>query len=356
MTRNRNRRDKIRQPRQNGGIRHAAAARHQAEQEQRSRPVQDLLADAAEALHDSGPADVSVVLRRAWTAVCLTGAAVEVLAACSDSVDDRARCQLAREPLAAAVSAMRAVPYLRGSPATANPAGSPDDRITGPAAAAIREAVFACCDVLHQSMARVPADARLPSAARACTAVAESAQAVGGIFRAPARPGRQAALPRPDYLPAGTPAALQAAVDAQLRELAAADPGETARALERAWYGFCLVAALGQYRALRDLDAAILHENALPVLARVIETMDTAPSLPSGVHGFGLDTAPDTEPSMMTIADRGIWDLTLAINALLPQVRELALDQADKLAATICTALAAELADCYQGRLGTFLR
>ena len=58
---------------------------------------------------------------------------------------------------------------------------------------------------------------------------------------------------------------------------------------------------------------------------------------------------------MMTIARHGIWDLTLAINALLPEVRRHARDGADQLAAETCTALAAELADCYQGKLQTFL-
>jgi hypothetical protein len=57
---------------------------------------------------------------------------------------------------------------------------------------------------------------------------------------------------------------------------------------------------------------------------------------------------------MMTIAHRGIWGMTLAINALLPEARRHARDDADQLVAETCTALAAELAD-YQGRLRTFL-
>ncbi len=91
------------------------------------------------------------------------------------------------------------------------------------------------------------------------------------------------------------------------------------------------------------------------MLARVIETLDAAPSLPSGVHGLGLDTSPAANPAMMTIARRGIWDLMLAINALLAEAQHHARDAADRLAAQACTALAAELADCYQGRLPTFL-
>ena len=55
---------------------------------------------------------------------------------------------------------------------------------------------------------------------------------------------------------------------------------------------------------------------------------------------------------MMMIARRGILDLMLAINALLPEARRHARDGADQLVAETCTALAAELADCYRGSCG----
>jgi hypothetical protein len=58
---------------------------------------------------------------------------------------------------------------------------------------------------------------------------------------------------------------------------------------------------------------------------------------------------------MMLVARRGIWDLTLAINALLPKAAEQAGQEADRAAARACTMLAAELSDCYRGRLRTFL-
>jgi hypothetical protein len=357
MTRNRNRKDKIRRSQQLTGARHAAAARQEAEREQRSRQIHDLLTEATEALGKTDPADVASMLRRAWTAVCLIGATAEMLAICADTADSRSRRLLAQRPLAAAVRALRATPALRGAPSTLNPAGGPDDRLAGPVAAVIRDAVIACCDTLQQTMSLIPSDVRPPSAGRAFAVVAESAHAIGGIYRAPAalEPAGRTAASRPDYLAAGTPAELQAAIDGQLHGLSAADPQDTAAALESAWYGFSLIGILGQYLALRDPDAAVLHENALPVLARIIEAMEAAPSLPPGIHGLGLDTSPATDPAMMTIARRSIWDLTLAINALLPEAGRHARDDADRLAAETCTALAAELADCYQGRLRTFL-
>ncbi len=58
---------------------------------------------------------------------------------------------------------------------------------------------------------------------------------------------------------------------------------------------------------------------------------------------------------MMLAARRGIWDLTLAINALLPKVAEQAGQEADLAAARAGTMLAGELNDCYEGRLRTFL-
>ena len=357
MTRNRNRKDKIRRSQQLTGARHAAAARQEAEREQHSRQIHDLLTEATDAIGKTDPGDVPSMLRRAWTAVCLIGAATEILAICADPAGNRSRRLLAQRPLAAAVRALRATPALRGAPSTVNPAGSPDDQLAEPAAAVIRDALIACCDTLQHMMSLIPPDVRPPSAARAFAVVAESAHAISGIYRAPAapEPAGRAAASRPEYLPAGTPAELQATVDEQLHDLSAVDPHDTAAALEATWYGFSLVSVLGQYLALRDPDAAVLHENALPVLAHIIETMDAAPSLPPGVHGLGLDTSPAADPVMMTIARRGIWDLTLAINALLPEARRHARDDADQLAAQTCTALAAELADCYQGKLRTFL-
>lgn len=357
MTRNRNRKDKIRRSEQLTGARHAAAARQDAEREQRGCQIHDLLTEAAGAIGNADPGDVPSVLRRAWAAVCLIGAATEILSVCGDAAEDRSRRLLAQRPLAAAVRALRATPALRGAPAAVNPAGGPDDRLDGAAVAALREAVISCCDTLEQVMSRVPSDARPPSAARAAAVIARSTQAISRIYQAPAvlEPAGRAAASGLGYLPAGTPAELQAAIGGQLHELSVADPNDTVAALEAAWYGFSLVTILGQYLASRDPDAAVLHENALPVLARIIEVLDAAPSVPSGLHGLGLDTSPTADPAMMRIARRGIWDLTLAINALLSEAGRHARHDADRVAAETCTVLAAELADCYQGRLRTFL-
>jgi len=73
------------------------------------------------------------------------------------------------------------------------------------------------------------------------------------------------------------------------------------------------------------------------------------------VHGLGLETVPDADAALMVLAHKGILDLTLALNALLPQASEHARHAADRAAAMTCTALAAELGDCYTGRLKTFL-
>ena len=77
--------------------------------------------------------------------------------------------------------------------------------------------------------------------------------------------------------------------------------------------------------------------------------------MPAGIHGVGLDTTPAADPGMMLTARRGIWDLTLAINTLLPTAAEQAGQEADLAAARAGTMLAAELNDCYEGRLRTFL-
>lgn len=143
-----------------------------------------------------------------------------------------------------------------------------------------------------------------------------------------------------------------AAIGAHLRELRTADPAGITGAMVAAWYGFSLAFTLGHFLAARSPDLAVLHENAMPAWASVIDAMDAAPSLPAGVHGLGLDTVPD---ALMVLAHQGVLDLIAALNSLLPQVSEHAGNAADRAAATKCTALSAELGDCYTGRLKTFL-
>ena len=358
MTRNRNRKDQARQLQRETGTRRAAASRAHDALKQRSRPVQGLLAEASAAVTAADPADVPGILLAAWQAVCAAGAAAELLAECAGTRDYRGRYRVAGQPLSGAVEALRAVPALRSAPAEVNPAGSPASRLTGPEAQEIRAAIVATCDALAGALSRVPSGSCPPSAARACRAAARSARLVSGIYHAPAVPPADdggAAASRPCYLDAGTPAEMGAAIGAHLRELLTADPADTTAALTASWYGFSLALTLGQFLASRSADLAVLHENATPVWAQVIDALDAAPALPDGVHGLGLDTVPGPDPALMLLAHKGILDLAAALNSFLPQVSEHAFSAADRAAATWCTTLAAELDECYNGRLKTFL-
>ena len=358
MTRHRNRKDQARQLQRETGARRAAASRAHDARKQRSRPVQGLLADAAAAVTAAHPADVPGFFAAAWQAVCAVGAAAELLAECAGTRDYRGRLRLAGQPLSDAAEAMRAVPVLRSAPAEVNPAGGPASRLSGPEAEEIRAAIVGTCGALAGALGRVPPGVRPPSAARACRAAARSARLISGIYQAPAVPPADddgVAAGRPCCLDAGTPAEMGAAIGAHLRELLTADSADTTAAPTAAWYGFSVALALGQFLASRSADLAVLHENAMPAWALVIDAMDAAPSLPDGVHGLGLDTVPDADPALMVLAHQGILDLALALNSLLPQVSEHARHAADRAAATVCTALAAELGDCYAGRLKTFL-
>jgi hypothetical protein len=358
MTRNRNRKDQARQLQRETGARRAAASRAHDTRKQRSRPVQGLLADAARAVTSVDLADATVFLPAAWQAVCVIGAAAELLAECAGTRDYRGRLRLAGQPLSEAVKAMRAVPALRSAPAEVNPAGSPGDRLTGPDAEEVRAAIVTTCDALAGALGRVPPGTRPPSAARACRAAARSARLISGIYQAPPVPPADdggTAAARPCYLDAGTPDEMGAAIGAHVREVLTADPADATAALTAAWYGFSLALTLGQFLASRSPDLAVLHYNAMPAWAQVIDALDAAPALPDGVHGLGLDTVPGPDPALMILAHKGILNLALALNTLLPQVSEHASNGADRAAATWCTALAAELGDCYTGRLKTFL-
>ncbi len=358
MTRNRNRKDHARQLQSETGLRRAAASREQDVRKQRDRSVQELLADAAGAVASADPADVDRLLPAAWHAICVIGAAAEVLAECAGTRDYRGRFFLAGKPLGDAVNAMRAIPALRSAAREVNPAGSPADQLSGSDADQIRAAIAAACDVLAGTLSRVPPGIRPPSAARACRTAQRCADMVSGIYRSSPMPPADdegAAAGRPGYLDAGTPAEMGAAIGENLRELRTADPASITVALVAAWYGFSLACALGQFLGRRSRDLAVLHENAMPAWASVIEAMDAAPSLPAGVHGLGLDTVPHADPALMTLARQGVLDLLLALNSLLPQVSEKAGNAADRAVAMRCTALSAELRDCYTGRRRTFL-
>ena len=253
---------------------------------------------------------------------------------------------------------MRATPALRSAPCEVNPAGSPADQLAESDAEEIRVAIVTTCDVLAAATSQLPSGIRPPSAARACRAAGQSARLISGIYQAPSVPPADdggAAAARPCYLDAGTPAEMRNAIGAHLRELLTVDPADITGAMVAAWYGFSLAFTLSQFLASRSPDLAVLHKNAVPAWASVIDAMDAAPSLPPGVHGLGLDTVPDADPALMVPAHQGVLDLTLALNSLLPQVSEHADNAADRAAATTCTALSAELGDCYTGRLKTFL-
>jgi hypothetical protein len=180
---------------------------------------------------------------------------------------------------------------------------------------------------------------------------------VAEIYRAgkTRRPILAEAAAHHEWQEAYTPEEMQQVIDCHRDQLEAADPADSAAALAAAWYGFAVAFMLGQFLARRDAEYAVLHQNAVPVMARTVEILKAAPSMPAGIHGAGLDTTAAADLAMMVVARRGIWDLTLAINALLPQVAELAGQEADRAAARAGTMLAAELSDCYQGRLRTFL-
>jgi hypothetical protein len=246
---------------------------------------------------------------------------------------------------------------LRGTSTEVNAAGRPGDRLDDAAASEICRLLAETADALSAAMPGAAGQTKAKAARRACRTGAAAGLCIAGIYRAgkTRRPTLADAAAHPEWLQAHTPDEMQQVINCHQDQLQAADPAETAAALAAAWYGFAVAFMLGQFLARRDADYAVLHHNAVPVMARIVEILEAAPSMPAGIHGAGLDTTPAADPAMMAVARRGIWDLTAAINALLPQVAQLAGQEADRAAARAGTILAAELSDCYQARLPTFL-
>jgi hypothetical protein len=322
------------------------------------RPILDLLRAAANDLDRAQAADTATAMQAAWQGIRAAGAAGELLSICGDPGEYPARWSRAKPPLTQAIRALQAAPSLHGARlVTLNPAGNPDDRLDDAAASAIghgiAEVARALSALLPQAAGRGcgKADRR---AFRVCAAAAREladCYAVKTTERVP----NEAAAARPSRLQVRGPEELRQLIDRHTEELYAADPADTVAALTAAWYGFAVAGCLGGFLAARDADRAVLHDNAMPVIASFIVALETAPSLPVGVHGVGLDTEGDADEEMLHTAHRGILDLVLALNTLLPKVAENARRSADRKAAQECTRLSAELGDCYQGRLRTFL-
>src|ERR1039457_441936 len=246
-----------------------------------------------------------------------------------------------------------ATPALRGPTTEITPAGSPADQLDDTAASQISHRLAETADGLAAPLSQAPAHAHAKAARRACRAGAAAARQVARTYRASktGRPDRAEAATHPERLQAHTREQLQQIIDGHHDQLQAADPADTAAALTATWYGFAVAVTLGQFLASRDPDDAVAHRNALPVITRIVDVLQAAPSMPAGIHGVGLDTTPAADPGMMLTARRGIWDLTLAINTLLTTAAEQAGQEADLAAARAGTTLAAELNDCYEGPL-----
>jgi hypothetical protein len=355
MTRNRERKARIRARQRAAGETFTQAACHTGHHR---RPIEDLLEDAAAGLRAAGTTtDTGAVLQAAWTALCTIGAAGQMLSICADSAHYPACWLLAEPVLAEAIHSMRATPALRGSSTEINPDGSPGAKIADATAREICRLLTETADALDATLSHAVPHARAKAARRACRAGAAAGQRAAGIYRArkAVRPSLAAAARHPEWLQAHTRDELQQVIDSHHEQLQVADAADTAAALTAAWYGFAVAFMLGQFLAHRNPDDATVHRNAQPVIARIVGVLEAAPSMPAGIHDAGLDTTPAADPAMMASARRGIWDLTMAINALMPEVARLAAHEADRAAATAATMLASELIECYVGRLRTFL-
>lgn len=354
MTRDRDRKARIRAKQGATGGSYAEAARQVSRNRQ---PIEDLLRRAAAGMNSADPASPDAMLRAAWTGLCTIGAAGQLLAACADPDHYQGRWLLAEPVLARAIGALRADPALRGAATAINPAGAPGDRLSEDTAAGICRELIQAASTLEAVLSRAARHATTKGTKRACHAAATAARRAAAIYQTdPApRPDRPEAAAHPEWLRAASQLELRQVIDSHHAAIQAADPADTAAALMATWYGVAVTCALGQFLSNRDPDLAVLHDNALYVAGRFIEVLQAAPSLPAGVHGVGLETTLAADKAMMAEAYQGIWDLALAVNTLLPQVADHASHESDRAATREGTMLAAELAETYQGRLRTYL-
>jgi len=321
--------------------------------------IQELLEHATNQMETVDTRDTTAALHAAWTGVHTTGAACEILKIWGTG-EYAERALRADAILARAVAALREAPSLRRTrPPVLNPAGSPDNETTEATLRDIRIEIIRTAHTSNEFLARTRRQARTKTERRVCGRTASAVRDLADCFAITQRQRMaiEGADAVPDYPPARDAAEIRQIIDDRLRQLDAADPTNTPTALAAAWYGLVTVVVLSNFLAVRDPDHAVLHKNALPVIAEMTVTLEAAPSLPANVHGLGLETTTpeETTDDMLTVARQGINRLVLAINTLLPRVADKAEHNADRASARDCTRHSSHLGDCFSGRFYTFL-
>ncbi len=322
------------------------------------QPILLIVDTARRELSDVDANDTVAVLRAASWSVHVTGAACEQLALCGPA-EYELRWRRIRSSLADAVTAGRASPSLRGTRhALVEPSGSPDDTWDASVAAELAQAIVETAQTLQRSLTTAAGKAHRKADRRACRVIAAIARTLADTYESSVveRVPHEVADGISDYLPARTLTDIRSLVDTHRHWLQTVDPTNTAAAWTAAWYGTAVLLCLSGFLANRDPEHAVLHDNAAAPFAHLIESLETAPSLPANVHPIGLDTEGNATHPMMDAAHRGLTTLVLALNTLLSRIATDAADQADQAAARDATRRSSEIGDCFEGRLRTFLR
>jgi hypothetical protein len=144
---------------------------------------------------------------------------------------------------------------------------------------------------------------------------------------------------------------LQAVIDRHVTETRLADPADTRAALEAAGFGLLATEALSGLLGACEPGMSIAHYHVLAVISGVLDALDTAPSLPGGMHNIHLEPTGALEQSWIQPLATGVGDLIAGINVLLPQIAALAAGDADRTAIAESAKLSAELPNCYAGLL-----
>jgi hypothetical protein len=143
-----------------------------------------------------------------------------------------------------------------------------------------------------------------------------------------------------------------------VEDLYATDAADTAVTLEMAWQGFDAVEAAGRLLAASHVDYAVLQRHAQPILTRVSEALQTAPSLPADIKPLTLNLPDEPGPLQDQVAyaiHRDLLDVAYALNILLPTAAGHARERADRKACRKAARQAHDLVNCYEGRLNLFI-
>jgi hypothetical protein len=319
-------------------------------------PPTEFFARQVERLYNVPGGNMSLGLMRAWEGFGVISTGAELLA----GIGYPQHLLLLRDATAIVPLATQALRRSASLPETGEivvtaRAAPPNDAHPS-VVYAMHRGVYEVALALTTLLRKLARDSAMPADRRACREALAHGRLLADAYAVRPKGHLPDAAPHPLLLPARDSTEMTRMITEHADAVRAADPTDTREALTAAWYALGTAACLANFAASRDPRGTLLFETeaGAGIIAKVVEALGSAPSLPVDIHGVGLDTdAPsDAGRELVAIAVEGVRSLASASAAALDRAAAIARDAKDRAAATAASEAARELRRLYDQRLG----